>query len=200
MASRTPAGTAFAIGALALFTVWITWRAKALEIRINHGDDSIRILHEQAPDFRLQSIDGRTFSLADYRGKKKVIVTFWASWCGPCRMETPVLREFYQQHAKSLSEFEILAISIDESPGAAKDAATEWKMPFPVLLDTEHQAAQAYEVFSIPELLVIDKGGRVEYGHIGFDSNIGFTLANLLNFPITISPSGKGATDGSGGH
>src|SRR5438045_816052 len=124
MHTRIPAGTALAIAAFAVFTVWITWRAKALEIHQHHADNSIAILHKPAPDFRLQSLDGRTISLADYRGKKKVVVTFWASWCGPCRMETPALRDFYQQHAKSLSEFEILAVNMDEFRGAAQEAAT----------------------------------------------------------------------------
>ncbi|HEV3198533.1 MAG TPA: TlpA disulfide reductase family protein [Bryobacteraceae bacterium] len=191
MHSRTPAGTALALAALALFTIWITWRAKSMEMRQNHADESIVLLHKQAPDFHLESLDGRTISLADYRGKKKVVLTFWASWCGPCRMETPALREFYQQHAKSLGEFEILAINIDEFRGAAEDAAAEWKMPFPVLLDSQHKTADAYEVFAIPTLLVIDRNGQVEYGHVGFDSNVQMMLSQLMNFPVALVPGGS---------
>lgn len=197
MHSRTPAGTALALASLALFTIWITWRAKSLEMRQSHADQSIAILHKQAPDFRLESLDGRTMSLADYRGKKKVVLTFWASWCGPCRMETPALREFYQQHAKSLGEFEILSINIDEFRGAAQDAATEWQMPFPVLLDSHQKTAEAYEVFSIPTLLVIDRNGQVENGHVGFDPSVQILLSQWLNFPVTV---GKGGLDGSPGH
>jgi peroxiredoxin len=112
-------------------------------------------------------------------------------------METPVLREFYQQHAKSLSEFEILAINIDEFRGAAQDAATEWKMPFPVLLDSEHKTAGAYDVFAIPTLFVIDRNGQVEYGHVGFDSNVQIMLSQLMNFPVTLVPGGR---DGNASH
>jgi peroxiredoxin len=197
MHSRTPAGTALALASLALFSVWITWRAKLLEMRQNHADESIGILHKPAPGFRLESLDGRTISLADYRGKKKVVVSFWASWCGPCRMETPALREFYQQHAKSLGEFEILAINIDEFRGAAQDAAAEWKMPFPVILDSGHKTADAYEVFALPTLFVIDRNGQVEYGHVGFDSNVQIQLSQLMNFPVTF---GKGVPDGNPSH
>lgn len=197
MHSRTPAGTALALVSLALFTIWIAWRAKSLEMRQHHVDLSIGILHKQAPGFHLQSLDGRTISLADYRGKKKVVVTFWASWCGPCRMETPALREFYQQHAKSASEFEILAINIDEFRGAAQDAAAEWQMPFPVLLDPRKKTAEAYEVFAIPTLFVVDRNGQVEYGRVGFEPNIQILLSQLLNFPVTI---GKGGPDGSPSH
>jgi peroxiredoxin len=197
MHSRLPAGTALALAFLAVFTIWITWRAKAVEMRQNHADESIAILHKPAPDFRLESLDGRTISLADFRGKKKVVLTFWASWCGPCRMETPVLREFYQQHAKSLGEFEILAINIDEFRGAAQDAATEWQMPYPVLVDSHHKTADAYEVFAIPTIFVVDRNGQVEYGHVGFDSNLNITLSQLMNFPVTIVPGGP---DGKSSH
>jgi len=197
MHSRPPAGTALALASLALFTIWITWRAKALEMRLSHADESIALLHKQAPDFRLQSLDGRTISLADFRGKKKVVLTFWASWCGPCRMETPALREFYQQHAKSLGEFEIVAISIDETRDAAENAANEWKMPYPVLLDSQHKTADAYQVSAIPTLFVIDRNGQVEYGHVGFDSNVQIMLSQLMNFPVTLVPGGR---DGNTSH
>ena len=107
-------------------------------------------------------------SIADFRGKKALIVTFWASWCGPCRMEMPILRDFYQKRAQANTDFEILAISLDDDREAAETAATELKMPFPVLLDTAHAAADAYQVQAIPTLMVIDKEGKVAFATGGF--------------------------------
>src|SRR5579872_6930298 len=155
MNSRLSATARLAIAVLAVFTVWITWRAKALEMHERHSDGVIGVLHKPAPAFQLNTLDGRTVSLADYRGKKKVVLSFWASWCGPCRLEAPALREFYQDHTKSRGEFEILAINIDELRGDAREAANELQMPFPVLLDTHKNTAEAYEVSGIPTIFVI---------------------------------------------
>src|SRR5271165_6995988 len=69
----------FAVVALAGFTAWITRQAKALEQDLDVSSQKIALLDKPAPDFRLTSLDGRGVSLADYRGKKLVLV-FWASW------------------------------------------------------------------------------------------------------------------------
>jgi len=197
MHSRPSIASVLAIAALAVFTVWITWKAKALDLKQRGLSDKVAMLHKTAPDFRLPTLDGRTISLSDYRGKKKVVLTFWASWCGPCRMELPVLRALYQRNTKSLGEFEILAISIDDTRPAAQDAANESQLPFPVLLDLDHHTADTYEVFAIPTLLVVDKKGEVEYGNLGFDMSIDAVLASLLNLP---PGQEKGAPNAGGGH
>ncbi len=187
-----PSGRAVAaIAALVIFTVWINWRVKALEIRKGHQGRDVAMLHKTAPDFHLTSLDGRTVSLSDYRGKKKVVLSFWASWCGPCRMEAPVLREFYTKNAKAREQFELLGINMDDEREAAAKAAEDLKIPFPVLLDSQQKTAAAYEVYAIPTLMVIDKGGKVEFGTIGFNPAIEAMLTGYLNLPQT---NEKGAT------
>ncbi len=180
MPSRPSPGVALAIAALAAFTVWISWRAKTLEGSLNSKAETTALLHKPAPDFALKSLDGRTVSLADFRGKQKVVVAFWASWCGPCRVETPALRTFYQKTHKADADYEIVAVSIDDDRGAAEEYAARSKMPFPVLLDTAQKAAGAYGVDSIPRLFVIDKSGTVTFGQVGYTPALEFQLAREL--------------------
>jgi peroxiredoxin len=169
-----------ALAALAVFTVFITWRAKTLERTIAGQNRQLALTGKPAPDFQLQSTDGRTVSLADFRGKKKVVVSFWASWCGPCRMEMPTLRDFYRKHHIGDADFEFLAVSIDDDRADAEKAATEEKLPFPVLLDTRHKTSDAYGVHAIPTLVVIDKNGMVTLGRVGASPGLDYMLQDRL--------------------
>src|SRR3974390_1545268 len=72
------------------------------------------LVHKPAPDFQLATLSGELATLAQYRGKK-VVISFWASWCGPCREELPELQEFYEKYHGQGQPFEVLAISIDDS-------------------------------------------------------------------------------------
>jgi peroxiredoxin len=198
MPSRPPAAAALAVAALAVFTVWITWRAKALEISFLSRDRSGEMMNKPAPDFTLPALDGRSVSLAAYRGQKKVVVSFWASWCGPCRMETPMLRSLYQRAHKPDSDFELLSVSIDDDRAAAQAYASEAKMPFPVLLDSTQKTAAAWRVEGIPTVFVIDKSGKVTHAHTGAEPGIDMVLAHELGIE-NYSPS-IGAPHAVGSH
>ncbi len=190
MRSRPSLPALLAIAALVVFTIWITWRAKVLESGSQPGGQSFALLRKPAPDFSLPTLDNRTISLADYRGKK-LVVSFWASWCGPCRLEMPVLRSFYERAHKPGAEFDFLAISLDEDRGAAERAANQMKLPFPIVLDPEQKTAGTYGVYGIPTLFVIDKGGRVAYAGAGFNPALEVILAAQLGIdPKTITPEG----------
>jgi peroxiredoxin len=205
MSSRPPPGVALSIAALAVFTVWISWQAKTLERSLTSIAETIAFLHKPAPDFTLKSLDGRTVSLADFRGKQKVVVSFWASWCGPCRMEMPALRSFYQKTHKADADFEIVAVSIDDDRDAAEEYAARSKMPFPVLLDAAQKAAGAYGVDSIPRLFVIDKSGTVTFGQAGYTPGLELQLARELgikNYTLGVPQlnANTGAPDGNASH
>jgi peroxiredoxin len=168
-----PSATAIlSIIVLAVCTVLLTWRASLLETALQRESEQPELVEKPAPDFSALTLDGRTVSLADFRGQKKVVVAFWASWCGPCRLEMPSLVQFYKRNHSDSSDFEILAVSIDEDPKAAAD--------FPVLVDPRQKMASAYGVEGIPTMYVIDTAGKVIYGHAGYDAAMEYRLANEL--------------------
>jgi peroxiredoxin len=179
MRSRPTTAATLAIAGLAIITVWLNWQAKALEFRLHGHNPGAMLTGKPAPAFALLALDGRTVSLTDFRGKN-VVLSFWASWCGPCRLEAPVLTAFYQRTHKEHADYEVLAISLDETREAAQKAAGELKMPFPVLLDLTGTVGRDYLVEGIPTLVVIDKFGTVRYSSVGFDMTMGIMLAQQL--------------------
>jgi peroxiredoxin len=178
--SRLSAPAVLGVVVLALLTILLTWRASILETALQRQSEQPELVDKPAPDFSALTLDGRTVSLADFRGQKKVVVSFWASWCGPCRLEMPSLIQFYKTNHRDTSDFEILAVSIDEDPKAAADFATAMKLNFPILVDPDQKIANAYQVEGIPTMFVIDKDGKVIYGRAGYDATMTFQLASEL--------------------
>jgi cytochrome c biogenesis protein CcmG/thiol:disulfide interchange protein DsbE len=185
------------IAALAIFTLFITWKAKSLEKRLHEGTDASALVNKKAGEFSLQALDGQTVSLADYRGKKKVVLNFWASWCGPCRLELPELAAFYKKHHKEDSNFEILAISIDDDRADAEAYASRAKLPFPVLWDPASKAADAFSVEAIPTMFVIDQDGKIVYGNTGMDAALEVRLAMQLGIDLKTKKPGAADDDAS---
>ncbi len=177
---RLSAPAVLGVVVLALLTILLTWRASILETALQRQSEQPELVDKPAPDFSALTLDGRTVSLADFRGQKKVVVSFWASWCGPCRLEMPSLIQFYKTNHRDTSDFEILAVSIDEDPKAAADFATAMKLNFPILVDPDQKIANAYQVEGIPTMFVIDKDGKVIYGRAGYDATMTFQLASEL--------------------
>ena len=181
---RLSAPAILGIVILAGVTVLLTWRASLLETRLEDEREQPELVSKPAPDFSVSTLDGRTVTLADFRGQKKLVVAFWASWGMPCRMEMPALIQFYKNNHTGSSHFEILAVSIDGVTKEAGDFATAMKLNFPVLLDPSQKMANAYGVEGIPTMFVIDKNGKVVYGRAGFDASMEFRLANALGITL----------------
>ncbi len=175
---------------LAIVTGLLTWRASLLETRLEEEREQPELVSKPAPDFSASTLDGHTVALADFRGQKKVVVAFWASWCGPCRMEMPNLIQFYKNNHSDSSDFEILAVSIDEDPKEAQNFASAMKLNFPVLIDPRQKMANAYGVEGIPTLFVIDKAGKVIYGRAGFDMTMEVGLTNALGIKLKSAEGG----------
>lgn len=116
-----------------------------------------------APDFFLPTLDNeKPVRLSDYRGKK-VLLNFWATWCGPCVREVPDLAEVYAELAGQ--NFEMLSITADD-PATVRRFAEQNGVTYPVVLDPRGDVHQAYRVSLFPTLVWIDESGRVEsFGH-----------------------------------
>jgi peroxiredoxin len=165
--------------ALAAFTVWITWRAKTLELDLGVNTTKLALVGKQAPDFHLPALDGRTVSLSDYHGRK-VAVIFWASWNNGSHPAMASLGLFYRNNRTADANFDMVAISVGDDRKAAQDFVTESKVTFPVLLDGSEATAKAFQVRSIPAVAVIDGNGKVTWGFVGFTQRLTFDLAREL--------------------
>jgi peroxiredoxin len=168
---------ALALIVLVVFSAWITERSGG-----SRRDDfgiGLPLLGSMAPDFSLKALDGREVKLSSYRRKGPVVLAFWASWCGPCQMEMPMLETFYQNNRGS--GVELLAISIDSDAAAARRYADEYKLPFPVLLDDRNEVAENYQAQGIPLLYVVDPSGKLRYSHSGYNPEYEAQLTREVN-------------------
>lgn len=121
--------------------------------------------NEPAPDFTLKSNSGGNVKLSELRGQV-VMVNFWASWCGPCRQEMPLLDALHQRY-KDLG-FTVLGVNVEEDPAAARSLLEEVPVTFPILFDSNNRVSEAYEVDAMPSTVIVDRDGKVRYIHKGY--------------------------------
>ena len=125
-------------------------------------------LNSPAPPFQLTDLYGRDVSLTQFQGKV-VILDFWATWCGPCRMSMPLLEELQQEFP---SDLKLLAINLEEPADLVKDYVARQHIRSTVLLDTEGKVGRAYRSESIPMQVIIDKKGIVRDVVMGFSPSL----------------------------
>ncbi len=117
-------------------------------------------------DFTLTALDGSRVSLGSFKGKV-VVLSFWATWCGPCKQELPSMQALYTKMKPR--GLEIVAVDLGEEKNAVSRFVKENGLSFPVLLDSNFTVGSAYGANSIPTNYIIDKNGRIIARVIGFD-------------------------------
>ena len=118
-----------------------------------------------ATDFTLPMLSGGNFTLSETRGKM-TIINFWASWCGPCKMEAPHLQEFYEEYSDRV---ELVAVNIT-SKDKSEDVAAfveQYGLTFSVLLDETGEISTMYGAFAIPTTVFINEKGEIIHEYAG---------------------------------
>ena len=118
-----------------------------------------------APSFSLPSRSGDIVSLAKLRGKV-VMLNFWASWCGPCRQEMPLLDQMHKRYS-SLG-FTMIGVNVESNTADAEKWLQQTPVSFPVLFDKENKVSKLYDVNAMPSTVFIDRKGNVRALHRGY--------------------------------
>jgi len=136
-----------------------------------------------AQSYSVKTLAGGTDSLESYRGHV-VLVNLWASWCAPCRSETPALERLYERdRGKGLV---VLGIDQGESAEAAGAFAKEMKLRYPILLDEDQQYGRAYAAVGLPTSLVVGKDGHIVRG---IDGELSLAQMQDAVDPLLTGPS-----------
>ena len=118
----------------------------------------------RAPSFQLKDLGGHDVSLEQFKGKI-VMLDFWATWCGPCRMTMPLLEELQKEHP---DDFTLLAVNVGEPEELVTPFVQRQKIEAPVLLDIDGSTGNAYGSESIPMQVLIDQEGIIRHIQTGY--------------------------------
>jgi|ADGO01.1.fsa_nt_gi peroxiredoxin len=118
-----------------------------------------------APSFTLPSRSGDMVSLDQLKGQV-VMLNFWASWCGPCRQEMPLLDQMYKRYS-SLG-FTLLGVNVEANTKDAERWLADTPVSFPILFDRDSKVSQLYNVSAMPSTVFIDRKGNIRYLHRGY--------------------------------
>jgi peroxiredoxin len=135
-----------------------------------------------APGFKLPTIDGTQVSSTEFSGRP-MLIHFWATWCGPCRVEFPSLARLHKRFSDT--DFAIIAISEDGdgAPSAVRAFLSVNPVGFPVLIDEVGAMADEYMAWGVPESLLIDRSGKIVWrgsGAIDWDAPQAVTAVKAL--------------------
>lgn len=131
------------------------------------GEEAPEVGHA-APNFKLSDLSGREVSLDQFRGKI-VMLDFWATWCGPCRLSMPMLEKLQKEYPKDLT---LLAINLAEPPDLVRNYVERRHISSTVLLDEDGKVGEVYRSESIPMQVLIDQKGIVRRVSVGYSSRL----------------------------
>jgi peroxiredoxin len=173
--------------ALASLLVWTACTSRSVKADSVKPDKD----RKPAPEFTLKDANGQTVHLSDYKGKV-ILLDFWATWCGPCKIEIPWFMEFESQLKDR--GFAVLGVSMDEDGwNAVKPYIQQLKVNYRVLLGNDQVGELYGGVESLPTTFLIDRQGKIASVHIGLSSGkeeFKNAITQLLDAPRTASVGG----------
>jgi peroxiredoxin len=158
------------------------WRSNIPEKRVSKPVKDVG-QRQMAPDFALKDADGKTVRLSDYRGKV-VLLDFWATWCGPCKLEIPWFMEFERKYKDR--GFAVLGVSMDDDGWqAVRPFIQDIGINYRIMVGDEHVGDQYGGIEALPTAFLIDRKGRVAIQHVGLSGKREFEdgIEKLLEDP-----------------
>jgi thiol-disulfide isomerase/thioredoxin len=153
------------LGAVALVGVLglIAWNAG--DLRLPVGEVGVETIGEgqPAPSFERATLAGGEVALADFAGRP-ILVDFWATWCGPCHIQTRVLEPLVAEYRDRVA---FLTVSMGEEPETVRKFFGGKLPPYPVLLDPADTLSARFGIHALPTILVIGRDGKVVYFEAG---------------------------------
>ncbi|MCA9093897.1 MAG: TlpA family protein disulfide reductase [Planctomycetaceae bacterium] len=154
------------------------------------------MLGKPAPDFELRRLDGQKVKLSSHRDKEIVILDMWATWCGPCVAELPLVAEVSAAYqSKGVVTY---AVNQGDEEKSVKEFVQSENVTLQVLLDTEGKAGNAYHAEAIPMLVIVGKDGTVQSIHLGYSPALKGVLTRELdqliagkNLAVASQPAAK---------
>lgn len=157
-------------------------------------DDNVR---KKAPDFELKDANGKVVHLSDYKGKV-VLLDFWATWCGPCKVEIPWFMEFQRKYKDR--GFEVLGVSMDDDGWKAiTPFVNQKKINYRIVLGDDKTGDQYGGLEALPTTFVIDRSGRIASVHVGLAGKKDFSdaIEKLLEDPAVPAGGDSIRSDGA---
>ena len=142
---------------LLVLTCLVAWSGSAMSASISGP----------APNFTLKSLGGKNIKLSELTGNV-VLLNFWASWCGPCRQEMPLLNAIHKKYEPL--GFTVLGVNVEEQVSNARLFIDERPVDFPILLDSKNKVSKLFNVIAMPTTVVIDRDGNMRFLHQGYQS------------------------------
>ena len=118
-----------------------------------------------ATNFTLKDAEGNNVRLSEYRGQV-VLINFWASWCGPCRQEFPLLDDLHAKYQPM--GFTVFGVNVEQDRKLADKVLREIPVTFPILFDDANEVSKAYDVDAMPSTVLVDRNGEIRYMHRGY--------------------------------
>jgi len=118
-----------------------------------------------APDFALPAIDGSELRLSELKGQV-VMINFWATWCGPCRQEMPLLQQLQVKYEPL--GFTLIGVNVEPESAGARAWLEKVPVTFPILFDRKNEVAERFGVQGMPSSVFVDRSGKVRYVHRGY--------------------------------